>query len=370
MVILLSGGLVSNLGLISMDGFSKGYKYKIYRGYDYHELGPLICRRYDDPETWITLASRIENLEDRLRCYAGMKWGLGDEAFNYDYNFYIKEVLSKINTQYWPYACERLGWTIGYDTTIRRDLKENLDKRWHPYFFRGVGMEVGKRMVYDMSHYRNEDEKVEEEYKPYFYQGIGIVLFDALVDKTGRFLRFMNIVEERLKPDVYKGLAQGKEYHRFRYNGFGFGIGSIGYDIEKWNQKIAKIEKVYKPFCYQRLGIEIGWRFIHDIEKYLRFLDQAEEKYQPHLYKGLGIGIGWRFGYDIAGCVAMIKETDQSFWPYIYEGLGMGIAKRYGPEKSEWVGEIKKVPLIYESYFNKGFRIPLELSQSSFEEKP
>jgi Na+-transporting NADH:ubiquinone oxidoreductase subunit NqrE len=159
---------------------------------------------------------------------------------------------------------------------------------------------------------------------------MGMQLYELLINDTANFISFTGSVDRQLKESLYRGMAEGQEYYQYSYSKFGFGIGGIGYRIDAWNQIIDKVEDEFRPYCYQRLGIEIGWRFVHDIKKYLTFFQKADEKYAPYIYKGLGIGIGWRFGYDADGCSRLIDKIDKKYWPYIYEGLEMGSLKREG----------------------------------------
>ena len=361
MVFLLGVGLVSNLNFIYKEPLHNAVLSGVYRGYNYYDLGRVIAWRFDGSPRWVDSIKRIKDAEARRYCYSGMGWGYAEDKFNNDYHSYLTTWIQKIEKNYWPYAYEWMGEALerqlGYDKAKGAELKSYFDPGLVSYFYRGVGrqaaLEVRSNPEYALADFK---KRIGKEYEPFFYSGMGIELFDVLINQPGRFFRFMNVVDKEFEPVVYTGLAQGKEYYRCIYNEFGFGIGKVGYNIEAWKVIMGKIEKKYRALCYQRLGIEIGWRFIHDITKYVSFLGGADQEYWPYLYRGLGIGIGWRFAYDLRGCIALIKYIDQEFWPYIYEGLGTGVTRRYAYQKEAWAKESRNIPGDYKSYFEAGVK--------------
>ncbi|MCX5692530.1 MAG: glycosyltransferase family 39 protein [Candidatus Omnitrophica bacterium] len=361
MAFLLGLGLVSNFNFISKDPLHKAALSGIYRGYNYYDLGRVIAWRFDGSSRWVDSIKGIKDGEARRYCYSGMGWGYAEDKFDNDYRLYLSTWIHKIERNYWPYAYEWMGEALErelrYDKATGAELKNYLDPKLASYFYSGVGRQAA-REVHDNPKHALMDfrKKIDEEYEPFFYSGMGIELFDVLVDQPEKFFRFMNAVDKRFEPVIYAGLAQGKEYYRCIYDDFGFGIGKVGYNIGTWKMIMSKIEEKYKPLCYQRLGIEVGWRFIHDVTKYVLFLRAVDQEYRPYLYRGLGTGIGWRFAYNIEGCTKLIRYTDQIFWPYIYEGLGVGVMRRYNYETEGWVHEAGKIPLDYRSYFYRGTR--------------
>jgi len=328
MVIL---GAVTNSNMIPAGNSGDiSLTYAMYRGYNYYDLGKIICRRFSDPRVAVRLIKGIKADDDRRYCYAGMGWGFNKERFGADYGFYIRNVLPGLNRQYWPDACERLGSVVGCNNDLVQKLRDSLGSGYLPYFYRGAGAKEAKMSVHVFAAYSRIQEQVDAEYRPYFHEGMGMQLYELLINDTANFISFTGSVDRQLKESLYRGMAEGQEYYQYSYSKFGFGIGGIGYRIDAWNQIIDKVEDEFRPYCYQRLGIEIGWRFVHDIKKYLTFFQKADEKYAPYIYKGLGIGIGWRFGYDADGCSRLIDKIDKKYWPYIYEGLEMGSLKREG----------------------------------------
>ncbi|MFC1514815.1 ArnT family glycosyltransferase [Candidatus Omnitrophota bacterium] len=372
--VILSLGLVANSALISKDNLGKRFAYTIYRGYNYFDFGRLLCGKFGDNVSRVLEVTKKVDKRHRRDCYAGTGWGL-KASYEYGYKMnaanYISKIGSKIEKEYWPYAYERLGWVVGnveYGDETKRQIEENLKADYIPYFYHGLGLEAGRRLAYRKEEYFGFVEVIDGRYRPYFYEGTGVMLYRMLLMRPAYFFRLLKEVDPKYKPFIYKGLSKGREYYQYNYEIFNSGIESISYDMQKWKWLMSEIEEIYRPYCYQRLGIEAGWRFIHNIKSYLVFLEKADVRYRPQLYKGLGLGIGWRFAYNIDGCNQLIQEIDQEFWPYLYEGLGIGAAKRYGPQAGEWAGEINKVPLAYKSYFNRGFRTPLALSLSSVAE--
>ncbi|MBU1912657.1 MAG: glycosyltransferase family 39 protein [Candidatus Omnitrophica bacterium] len=362
MALLLGLGLVSSFNFISKDCLRKAALSGIYRGYNYYNLGRVIAWRFDGSPRWIDSIKRIKDGEARRYCYSGMGWGYAEDKFDADYHYYLSTVIHKIERDYWPYAYEWMGEALErelkYDKSTTAELKNLLDPEFIPNFYTGVGRQAVAEVFGDPEQTVLDFRKrIDKEYEPFFYHGIGVELFDALVNQPKKFFSFMSAIDKRFEPQIYTGLAQGKEYYRFLYRDFGFGIGKkVGYDIGKWKWIMSKIGKEYRPFCYERLGIEAGWRFIHGIKKYSSFLRAADQEYWPYLYRGLGTGIGWRFAYNIEGCVALIKYADQAFWPYIYEGLGVGVARRYAYQKDAWAKGARYIPGDYRPYFDAGIK--------------
>lgn len=359
--LLLGLGLVSNFNFISKDPFHKAALSWIYRGYNYYDLGRVIAWRYDGSPRWVDSIRRIKDGEARRYCYSGMGWGYAEDKFGNDYRLYLSTGIHRIERDYWPYAYEWMGEALEreltYDKAKDAGLKKSLDPELVPYFYSGVGRQAARAVRYNPERaLTNFRERIDGEYEPFFYSGMGIELFDVLVNQPEKFFRFIDAVDEKFKPLIYAGLAQGKEYYRCIYNDFGFGIGKVGYNIDAWNVIMNKVEEEYRPLCYQRLGIEVGWRFIHDATKYVSFLKAVDQKYRAYLYRGLGTGIGWRFAYNLGGCVTLIQYIDRSFWPYVYDGLGIGVARRYAYQKEAWTKESKNIPEDYQSYFEAGIK--------------
>ncbi len=331
------------------------FMYTIYRGYNYYDLGKLICWRYRDPAVMAGAVNRVKRSDDRRLCYAGMGWGFAKERFGADQAFYLRNVLKCIDRKLQPYAWERLGFVIGY----RRELaKEAMDHASFVYYCRGAGeqsVESGA-ILGDPQGYLRIKQTIDEEALPYFHEGAGTWLFGCLVQAPDKFLRLAASLDEPSRKRLYEGLAQGREYVQYSYDRFSAGINGIGFDARAWKTIAGRIEPQYLPYCYQGLGVEIGWRLIHGINKYRQFLAQVDETCLASLYKGIGIGIGWRFGYDLAGCMQLAGELDAKYLEYVYEGLGSGVMKR----NPEWAFEngrdASKVPAAYRAAFEEGLR--------------
>jgi len=358
---LIFPGLISNARVVTVDNLRRSSLLTIYRGYNYYNLGRVIAWRFDGSSKWIDSVKSLKNAEARRYCYSGMGWGYAEDKFNADYTLYLGTIIHKIERDYWPYAYEWMGEALErglrYDKSTAAGLRNYLNPDMISYFYGGVGRqavkEIGGNPEQALIDFR---KRIDEEYAPYFFKGIGVELFSVLTDRPKIFYRFMNSVDARFKPLIYEGMAQGREYYRFIYGDFGFGIGKIGYDIGKWGKIMSKMEIEYRPFCYERLGIEIGWRFIHGVKEYLSFLRATDQEYRLYLYRGLGTGIGWRFAYDLKGCVKLIQNIDQAFWPYVYQGLGMGVARRYAYQEDAWANESKEIPVSYRSFFYAGIK--------------
>jgi 4-amino-4-deoxy-L-arabinose transferase-like glycosyltransferase len=354
LIILIAGA--ANLRLIEVSGFAVSL---IPQGYNYVRVGKQLnssCIFRDNLDYCLAFIEKIDK-KNRRFVYDGYEWavyaGLPVQA-------YAKRVLSRIDQEYWPFAYERMGenaegmfWS---DSAITQKLEDALHKEYLPYFYRGAGRAFMKEGgAGDLEKYLFLRNRIDEKYRPYFHEGIGIELDEALIDHTAIAARFLNSLDRIDREYVFKGFGMGREYREISYvQLFRSGFGRLGADPGKWNAIMEKIEEGFRADAYQRLGIEVGWRFIHGIKKYLAFLEEVEARYRPSLYKGVGIGIGWRFGYDLNGCMRIAQAFDKRFLPSLYAGLGAGAMRRYGYQPDEWGEEIKKIPVEYKFYFAQG----------------
>lgn len=355
--VILAIGLVANVCLIDVSAFKISL---IPKGYNYARLGKQIdsnCLFRDDMGQCFSCIEKVDK-KNRHFVYDGWEWatrrGLPDVQT------YAEKVLRRLDKEYWPFAYERLGEVLEkfywFDGRIARQLADNLQKDYLPYVYRGLGRGLVRKTGVDhFEQYLSLRTKIDEAYRPYFYEGMGMEFDEALINNTEKVLQFLKSVDKVDREYIFKGFGRGKEYIEISYvELFMFGFGRLGYDWRRWKTIMDNIEEKFRPDCYQRLGVEIGWRFIHGMKKYRNFMDQTEERYWPFLYKGLGIGIGWRFGDTMDGCMRIVHEFDQRFWPYLFEGLGIGATKRYGYQLDEWTQEINKVRTEYKPYFNQG----------------
>lgn len=357
--VLLTLGVVSNSNFISKSSLEKAGFSAVYRGYNYYDLGRVIAWRFDGSSRWFDSVSRIRDGEERRYCYSGMGWGYAEENFDNDYRNYLGKEINKIEKAYWPYAYEWMGEALErelkYDRGGMVDLNGYLDPAVKQYFYIGIGREAAREVSYDPEYaVMDFHKRFPEEDELFIYTGMGVELFDLLVDQPEKFFRFTRMLEDRQVRAVYAGMGRGKEYYRFLYGEFGFGIGRAGYDAAKWEKLVNRVDDKYRPLCYQRLGIEAGWRLVHGLKDYPGFLKRVSGSYDRYLYKGLGIGIGWRFAYDLKSCAKLIQKFDRQFRGYIYEGLGMGVSRRYAYNRNGWSGQTACIPPEYLFDFENG----------------
>lgn len=354
-------GLISNIGMISAKNFMISL---IPQGYNYVRFGKQLRYRYgDDIGHLLEYIKKIDKRYQRF-FYDGYEWAVPKGKKGFSVKDYIqKKVTVGIDKDYWPLAYENLGKAMGIDSRYSKntdeELKKYMNKAYYPYFYRGLGRSLVS-MDIDDAGYNYLIGIINKQYWRYFYEGIGREMDKMFIDNIAKFLQFMKRIDTESQKNVYIGFGEGREYREISYLKFKSGFGKIGYSIQTWEKLIGNIPDEYKPYCYQRLGIEIGWRFIHDIKRYLAFLQKADEKYSGSLYKGLGIGIGWRFGYDRQGCLRLIQEINPRYRPYAYEGLGIGVARRYNCRLNELTQDIGQPFIENNPYFYKGLREAIE----------
>jgi len=352
-------GLVGNLNLVDFSGFSASL---LPKGYNYIRVGKQLkssCTFKDDLGKCLGLIEKIDK-QNRRFVYDGYEWAI--YAGLPDVQSYEEMFLKRIDNRYWPFAYERLGEAlekiIRSRVIIEQELYGNLQKEYLPYVYRGMGRAFVKEISpVDLKKYLFLRGMIDEKFRPYFYEGLGIELDEALISNTKKTVKFLNSVDKIDREYIFKGFGTGREYTEISYvKLFLFGFGRLGVDLERWDAIMGSIDDEFRTEASQRLGIELGWRFIYGMKKYRIFLEKTEERYWPSLYKGVGIGIGWRFGYTLDGCKQIVQHFNKRFWPYLYNGLGLGVTRWNGYQLDGERQDMSKVPDDYKSYFEQGVK--------------
>jgi hypothetical protein len=355
--VLITISLISNLGMISIQNYMLS---TLPEGYNYVFFGKQLRYVYNERiEQSLDSIKKIDR-KDRRFFYEGYKWAVPEGKSGFSTKDYVQKIIMvSIDKDSWPFAYEHLGRVMGrnlwYDKFADEELKSYVDKLFYPYFYLGLGRGFAGRGLNEHA-YNYLLGKIDKQYWRYFREGMGMEMDALFIDNIKKFSQFMAIMDIETRKDIYGGFAEGKEYPRMSYNIFSSGFGKITHSVKAWKERIDCIEEEFKPYCYQRLGIEIGWRFIYDIKGCREFLQKAEEKYRPYIYKGLGMALGWRFGSNINGCELLIRQIEQKYWTYAYEGLGAGVVKRYGYQLDERAKDSEKIPVEYKDQFRKGLK--------------
>jgi 4-amino-4-deoxy-L-arabinose transferase-like glycosyltransferase len=368
--VLIIISLISNIGMISLQSYMISV---LPEGYNYISFGKeLRYQRGDDIEQPSDFIKKIDKKHRRFfydgyrwavpKGYDGYKWAIpeGERVFSVE-DYVQKKIVGGIDKDYWPFAYEHLGRAMGhypiYSKSADEELKRHLEKAFHPYFYLGLGRSCVDKEFSERK-YNYILGIIDKQYWRYFHEGMGIEMDVIFVDNFEKFNQFMSTIDTGAKVDIYRGFAEGKEYPRISYRKFQPGFGKIIQSMKEWERLISNIEEEFKPYCYQRLGVEVGWRLIYGMKGYLDFLRKTGDGYKPYMYKGVGVAVGWRFGYNIKGCVRLINKLEPEYRDYLYEGLGAGVVKRYGYPLDERTREleIEKIPVQYRRQFRKGLR--------------
>ena len=362
--VLILIGLINNVGMISMQNYRIS---ALPDGFNYIDSGHALRRIFGDSiEQFSDFINKIDKKYRRF-FYDGYKWAVPIDENNFSVKDYVqKKIMGSIDKGYWPFAYENLGKVIGQNLRYSKDLDEELkssaDKVFYPYFYIGLGRSFINKGI-DEREYNYIYGIIDKQYWRYFHEGMGIEMDIMFIDDHQKFSQFMSTIDTEAKRDIYAGFAKGREYPRMSYDIFQAGFRKIAHSIKEWKKRVTDIEEEFRSYCYQRLGIEMGWRFIYDIKGYRKFLQKVDEEYRPYMYRGLGTAIGWRFGYKISGCILLIKQVEQRYWTYIYEGLGTGVANRYGYQLDERLQDIEaeKISVDYRDQFRKGLKEAAEI---------
>jgi hypothetical protein len=353
-------GLISNLHMISRQNYMIS---TIRKGYNYVSFGKQLRYVYGaDIERPLDFIRRIDK-KDRRFFYDGYRWAIPEGKGDLSVKDYVqKNIAGGVDKDCWPFAYENMGKVIeennGYSRSADEELKSAADKSFYPYFYLGLGKGLVKKGL-DETEYNYILGIIDKQYWRYLHEGIGTEIDTMFIENQKKLIQFMPAADPEARKDIYRGFANGREYAIISYRDFQTWFGKISRgSMEEWESRVGNIEEEFRPYCYQRLGVEVGWRFSYGIKKYRDFMKEADAKYAAHMYKGLGMGIGWRFGDDISGCALLIKQAEQRYWPYIYEGLGMGVAKRYGYQIDGRLQDVEteKIPAEYRYQFRKGLK--------------
>jgi hypothetical protein len=366
--VLILIGIISNMGMISRQDYAISV---LPEGYNYISYGKQL--RYIGGTNIEQLPGLMQKIDKKYRRffydgyrwavpkgYDGYKWAIpeGERFFSIE-DYVQKKIVGGIDKDYWPLAYEHLGRAIGhshwYSKGADEEFKNHVEKVFYPYFYRGIGRSCVDKEFSERK-YNYLLGIIDKQYWPYFHEGMGIEMDVIFVDNFEKFNQFMSTIDTEAKMDIYRGFAEGREYPRISYRKFQPGFGKIIHSMREWRRRLGNIEEEFRPYCYQRLGVEVGWRLIYGMKGYLDFLRGAAAEYKPYMYKGVGMAVGWRFGYNIKGCVRLIKKLEPEYRAYLYEGLGAGVAKKYGYPLDEWTREleIEKIPAQYRGQFRKG----------------
>lgn len=358
--VLIAVGLISNVSMISVPNYMISI---LPQGYNLVVAGQGLRQIFgDDIAKSLQYFKKVNDKKYLRFIYDGYEWAIPQGSGSFSIIDYVQKKMKDIpDKEFWPLAYENLGMAMWrnpkYSKNMDEDLKRHVDQVYYPYFYRGLGRSFANKGI-DVVEYNYILTIIDKQYWPYFHEGLGIEMDVIFVDNHQKFSQFMSTIDTERKTDIYRGFAKGREYRKISYRKFNSGFGKIDHSIETYKNINEDIAEEFKPYYYQRLGVEIGWRFIHDIKGYCKFLEKVDKKYRPYIYKGLGIGIGWRFGFNINGCVELIKQTESRFWTNIYEGLGIGAVRRYGYQSDETLKniEIEKIPAAYRNQFCNGLR--------------
>ncbi|MBU1912650.1 MAG: glycosyltransferase family 39 protein [Candidatus Omnitrophica bacterium] len=357
--VLIAIGLVGTLGMISAQDYAIS---ALPEGYTYFISGRLFSNYNDDIRKPLDVIKTID-AKHRPLFYDGYKWGFSKIGKDFSFGGYAqKTIAGSIDKEYWPLAYEYLGRVMGrgpwrYTKGSDEEFKACVQEEFHPYFYRGLGRACVDK-EFSVRRYIHILGIIDKRYWRSFHEGMGVEMDIMLIEHTKGFTRFISAIDPEARQDIYRGFAYGRGYPEISYRKFQPGFGKILPSNKEWGKRISTVEEEFRPYCYQRLGIEVGWRLIYGIRENLRFLQEVDEKYKPYVYRGLGIGIGWRFGHNINSCIVLIKKTEQRCWPWIYEGLGTGIAKRYGCRMDEQTRdkEADKIPPGFRRQFHNGLK--------------
>lgn len=354
---LIMIGLISNAGMVDFRNFPYS---SLPAGYNYTVVGEAIRKANGNNINRLTgFIAKIDKKNVRF-LYNGLAWLLPDDLRTFSLKEYSSHTVNEYFAEpYRRFAYERLGIEMGrslvYNRKIEAQVREYLDQAYRPFFYFGLGRGVTEHLL-DGKTYGKFLGTIEKRYWKDFHNGIGVESDSRFINRPRQFVNFVFGLDKELQEAIFRGFSQGKEYKEIHYEKFNYELRKIRHSVPGWERRVAGIPEEFRPFCYQRLGIEIGWRYLSDIKGYTDFLRKTDSVFASNVYKGFGIGLGLRFDLDVKGCVLLMQCVPDNFRGFAYEGFGEGLMRRYGCQSREMNADkqLDRIPPHYRVQFYNG----------------
>jgi hypothetical protein len=303
-VYLVALGFYSNYKLISWDKFGQGFIYKGYReryfAYDivqknwsfqrivtaingleadakfhsYTLLGGKLARKHTDN---LALAiDKIEKVPIEYRRY--IFFGLFSSLTKVQWKDQ-KKIISQINMvpgEYKQYCYEAYGFELAYKLLKARDnaydLFQSLPKVEKTLY--SEVSEVWEKPKWDVAQYIDSLNEVEEAYRPFCYIGFGKFLArEDAANHIEKHIITINTVE--------------KNYRRYCYLGFGQELGERSFYLNPSLLPLSQIDKPFQKFLFDEID--------SNLNKIFSLTHTIDKSYKPYVYEGLGIAISKNF---------------------------------------------------------------------------
>jgi hypothetical protein len=326
---LLALGFFSNYNLISWNKFGQGFIYKGYRqryftydivqkNWDFEKTAALINDLEGEAKFhgYTTLGEKvaskhasnlspaiekIEKVPIRYRRY--VYFGL----FSYLTKIHWKDqkrILSQINrvpSKFKSYCYEAYGFELAYKLLKSRqnayDHFQSLSKVEKILY--GELSAVWEKPKWDVGNYIDSINEIEEAYRPFCYRGLGKFLArENAANYSEKYISAINKID--------------KNYRRYCYLGFGQELGELFYDSNPSLLPLDQIAKPFRKFLFEEIDIRLN--------KIFSLTHKIDKSFKPYVYEGLGIAI--RKNIEEENVVShTVNKMDMEYRKYYLNGL-------------------------------------------------
>ena len=203
--------------------------------------------------------------------------------------------------KYKPYCYEAYGFELAYKILKSRDnaydILQSLSKVEKNLY--SEVSEVWEKPKWDFAQYVDSLNEVEEAYRPFCYIGFGKFLaWEDAANHVEKHIIAINTVE--------------KNYRRYCYLGFGQGLGERSFYLNLSLLPLSQIEKPFQKFLFDEIDSNLNEIFslTHTIDK----------SYKPYVYEGLGIAISKYFEEEEL-LIHTVNNVDIKYRRYYLNGI-------------------------------------------------
>ena len=282
-IFILTGAIVFS-GEIDFKNFASGFNQP---GYSYTFLIESFRSKYQrnlykilDNITKLSAPEKYEVLSQSLISLSG-------DAEPVDFKEYLKLSL-RLDERHKPIFYRMLIKGLYYNSQLPlKDLVRQVnilsgqvDDKYKPYLYEGIGAIVVMRDQYDTAKYKYCAGFIDGKYTAHYYRGLSEPIFlEGLVDYVGRFNNCMTWLDKQYQPFYLEGIGEG-----LSKIGFSYIIDRLTKDDEEvkiFYDFLKNLEPAYKIHVLEGMGR--GLSYFYSPNTYIdiyRFTDnfQAEDK--------------------------------------------------------------------------------------------
>jgi len=237
---------------------------------------------------------------------------------------------------------------LDYNSIIQsiKMVNQQIEKKHRIACYEGLGLGFGQVVWEDRAMDGiNFIKEIDREYQGYFYCGI-------CEEMGSRFVFGLDSAESLEK--MINNIDQSNRH--FCYQGIGLNLGwNHEYNISDCINNIKQFNRNYRGYCYYGVGKAFGIKVnYNNIVNYIDKINQVDKDYRAYSYQGLGQGVTFRYGHDIKRCVEMMDKVDEAYRLYCYYGSGLAIGAKYGYDINKCKEILGQIAKKYSGNFSRG----------------